>query len=126
MGVPVGGVAESVLIGNVEIQMQLNEDGSLRARVFNRENDINYIGEGIGYTQGIGLTYNVDFDTFKELIQKVFTKKNQEQKKSQNSNEFPDSDLPPDFLNFINERKNKKSETSKEHIEEKEKVPEMD
>src|SRR5690606_199030 len=52
VGVPVGGVAESVLIGNVEIQMQLNEDGSLRARVFNRENDINYIGEGIGYTQG--------------------------------------------------------------------------
>jgi hypothetical protein len=34
--------------------------------------------------------------------------------------------LPPDFLNFINERKNKKSETSKEPIEEKEKVPEMD
>jgi hypothetical protein len=126
VGVPVGGVAESVLIGNVEIQMQLNEDGSLRARVFNRENDINYIGEGIGYTQGIGLTYNVDFDNFKEFIQKVFTKKNQEQKQSQNSNEFPDSDLPPDFLNFINERKNKKSETSKEPIEEKEKVPEMD
>lgn len=126
VGVPVGGVAESVLIGNVEIQMQLNEDGSLRARVFNRENDINYIGEGIGYTQGIGLTYNVDFDTFKELIQKIFTKKKEDKNKSNNTDDFPDSDLSPDFINFINERKNKKSEPSKEPEEEKEKVPEMD
>lgn len=126
VGVPVGGVAESVLIGNVEIQMQLNEDGSLRARVFNRENDINYIGEGIGYTQGIGLTYNVDFDDFKEFIQKVFTKKKQEQNKSNNSNEFPDSDLPPDFLNFINDRKNRKSDTPKEPTEKPLEVPEMD
>jgi hypothetical protein len=30
--------------------------------LFNRENDINYIGQGIGYTQGIGVTYEVDFD----------------------------------------------------------------
>ena len=126
VGVPVGGVSESVLIGNVEIQMQLNEDGSLRARVFNRENDINYIGEGIGYTQGIGLTYNVDFDTFKELIQKVFVKKKQESNNSNDSNEFPDSDLSPDFLNFINDRKNKKTDTPKEPTEKPLEVPEIE
>ena len=69
VGVPVGGVTESVLVGDVEVQLQLNEDGSLRARVFNRENDINYnIGEGIGYTQGLGLSYSLDFDTFGEMF----------------------------------------------------------
>ncbi len=47
----------------------------LNAHVFNRENDINYVGEGIGYTQGLGITYNVEFDTFKEMMQKIFNSK---------------------------------------------------
>jgi len=71
VGVPVGGVTESVIVGDVEIQFLLNEDGTLRAKVFNRENNIQFIGEEIGFTQGIGLTYSVDFDTFKELIRKI-------------------------------------------------------
>jgi hypothetical protein len=71
VGVPVGGMTESVIVGDVEIQFLLNEDGSLRAKVFNRENNIQFIGEEIGFTQGIGLTYSVDFDTFRELIRKI-------------------------------------------------------
>ena len=123
VGVPVGGVTESVIVGNVEILMQLNEDGTLNARVFNRENDINYIVEGIGYTQGIGLTYNVEFDTFKEMIRKIFTRKKVQSKKSNQNDEIPDSDLPPEFLEYINERKSKKSESPKE---EPLKVPEIE
>ena len=34
-----------------------------------------------GYTQGLGLSYQVDFDTFKELKQKVFRKKDAKTKK---------------------------------------------
>jgi hypothetical protein len=123
VGVPVGGVTESVIVGNVEILMQLNEDGTLNARVFNRENDINYIVEGIGYTQGIGLTYNVEFDTFKEMIRKIFTRKKVQSKKSNQNDEIPDSDLPPEFLEYINGRKSKKSESPKE---EPLKVPEIE
>ncbi len=124
VGVPVGGVSESVIVGNVEIQMQLNEDGSLTAHVFNRENNINYIGEGIGYTQGLGLTYNVEFNTFKEMIRKIFTKKNLAKKASNSSNEIPDSeDIPTEFLDYINERKDKKLEGAKEIIN---KVPEIE
>ena len=74
VGVPVGGVTESVIVGDVEIQFLLNEDGTLRAKIFNRENNIQFIGEEIGFTQGIGLTYSVDFDTFKELIRKIMNK----------------------------------------------------
>ena len=123
VGVPVGGVTESVIVGNVEILMQLNDDGTLNAHVFNRENDINYIGEGIGYTQGLGLTYNVEFDTFKEMIRKIFTRKKQTSDSSNQNNESPDSDLPPEYLEYINDRKPKKAETPKT---EPLKVPEIE
>jgi hypothetical protein len=33
---------------------------------------IYYIGQGIGYTQGVGMSYEVDFDTFAELVNKIF------------------------------------------------------
>ncbi|AWM15361.1 DUF490 domain-containing protein [Flavobacterium sediminis] len=124
LGVPVGGVTESVLVGNVEAQMQLSKDGSFKARVFNKENDINYIGEGIGYTQGIGLTYSVDFDNFRELIKKIFKAKKEEESSSDSSNDLPDSDLPPDFLNFVNDRKQRKSDSK--DSDDVQKVPEIE
>jgi hypothetical protein len=72
VGVPFGGVNQSAVVGDVEILYRVNEDGTVNLRFFNRENDINYIGEGIGYTQGVGISYEVDFDTFKELANKFF------------------------------------------------------
>ena len=92
VGVPVGGVNQSTIVGNVEILYRVNEDGSLNLRVFNRENDINYIGQGIGYTQGLGVNYNVDFDTFSELLNKIFKKA--KLKRLRNQNEILDSDIP--------------------------------
>ena len=53
----------------------MNEEGSLRAKVFNKENEFRYIGDELGYTQGVGLSYDVDFNTFKELIQKITSQK---------------------------------------------------
>lgn len=75
VGVPVGGVSESVIAGDVQIDFLLNEEGTLTAKVFNRENSIRNFGEEIGYTQGLGIAYSVDFDTFGELLQKIFKKK---------------------------------------------------
>ena len=42
--------------------------------MFNRENEFRYLGDEFGYTQGMGMSYQVDFNTFKELIQKVKNK----------------------------------------------------
>lgn len=75
VGVPFGGVSQTAVVGNVEILYRVNEDGTVNLRFFNRENDISYIGEGIGYTQGLGISYEVDFDTFKELVNKIFKNK---------------------------------------------------
>lgn len=78
VGVPTGGISESVIVGDVEVDFLLNEDGTLRAKVFNRQTDIQFIGETEGYTQGVGLSYAVDFGTFKELLRKIFKGKTQE------------------------------------------------
>ncbi len=76
VGVPVGGVSETVVAGDVEVQVLLNEEGTLSAKIFNRENQIQqFLAERQGYTQGVGLSYQVDFNSFKELMQKVFKKK---------------------------------------------------
>ncbi|WP_255512735.1 translocation/assembly module TamB domain-containing protein [Flavobacterium sp. GT3R68] len=109
LGVPVGGVNESAIVGDVEVQYRVNEDGTLNLRMFNRENDINYFGQGIiGYTQGVGVTYEVDFDTFKELVNKIF--KNKLDKESKPTTVDPDSDLPPqpDYINFQKGEKKEK------------------
>ena len=41
-------------------------------KIFNRENTIRNFGEQIGYTQGVGVSYNVEFTDFKKLIKKLF------------------------------------------------------
>ena len=111
VGVPVGGINESAIVGDVEVQYRVNEDGTMNLRFFNRENDINYLGEGIAYTQGLGITYQVDFDTFQSLVNKIFNKKKTEQKKGTEA--VPDSDIiVPDGMNFQKIKK-KKSEQPK-------------
>ena len=76
IGVPIGGIEETLIIGDVQLDFILNSDGSLKAKVFNRENEFRYIGEELGYTQGIGLSYQVDFQTFRDLISKILQKNN--------------------------------------------------
>ncbi|WP_245234892.1 translocation/assembly module TamB domain-containing protein [Tamlana crocina] len=99
VGVPVGGATETVVAGDVEIDFLLNEEGTLTAKVFNRENSIRNFGEAIGYTQGVGLSYNVDFDTFKELLQKLFANsKEEEDEVFEEQPEKEETTALPDFI----------------------------
>ncbi|MCA0348011.1 MAG: translocation/assembly module TamB [Bacteroidetes bacterium] len=109
VGVPVGGVNESAVVGNVELQYRVNDDGTLNLRVFNRENDVTYIGQGVGYTQGLGLSYEVDFDTFRELITKIFNNKKLLQIIPSKS-EVGDDSVLPDHYQFTNDPKHPKKE----------------
>ncbi len=103
VGVPIGGVSETVIAGDVQIDFLLNDEGTLTAKMFNRENSIRNFGEEIGYTQGLGLSYNVDFDTFKELLQKIFKGRTDintpEQNPPDNDQVKQDSPLP-EFVSF--------------------------
>ena len=71
-GVPVGSEDETVIIGDVKIEFLLNNTGDFKARIFNRENEFQYFGDELGYTQGIGFTYQVTFNSLKNLIDKIF------------------------------------------------------
>jgi len=77
IGVPVSGTEENVILGNVQIEFLLNDAGNLKARIFNKENEYQFFGDEIGYTQGFGISYDVEFDSFSELISKI-RKKNKE------------------------------------------------
>ncbi|WP_121330083.1 MULTISPECIES: translocation/assembly module TamB domain-containing protein [unclassified Flavobacterium] len=117
VGVPVGGVNESAIVGDIEILYRVNEDGSMNLRLFNKENDINYVGQGIGYTQGVGISYEVDFDTFSELVNKIFKDHKLERAIKSSNDDLQDSYLNPDFVKFSNKKdaeKNKKEKDKKD------------
>ena len=98
VGVPVGGVSETTVAGDFEVEVLLNEDRTLSLKFFNRENSIQNFGEQIGYTQGVGLSYNIEFDNLKELFEELFKNKNKITKAESLSNETR-TDLP-NYINF--------------------------
>lgn len=75
VGVPVNGVTENTLAGDFQVQVLLNEEGSLRWNIFNRETQVQFIGENQGFEQGTGLSYSVDFDDFAEFRRLLFGRK---------------------------------------------------
>lgn len=117
VGVPVGGVNESAIVGDIEILYRVNEDGSMNLRLFNKENDINYIGQGVGYTQGVGISYEVDFDTFSELVNKLFKNHKLEKALKNTSDDLQDS-LNPDFINFQSKKDSEKNKNKSDKKEE--------
>ena len=107
VGVPFGSTQQTSITGDVQVDWLLNEDGTLRAKVFNRENTIRNFGEEIGYTQGIGLSYNVEFDTFKELLQIIFSGKNRTDKNSKKESKKDSSNddaMLPSYITMKEEK----------------------
>ena len=96
VGVPIGGVNKTTVAGDFEVEVLLNEDRTLSLKFFNRENSIQNFGEQIGYTQGIGVSYNIEFDNLRELFQELF-KNNQ--KKTEDLTKSPNSGLP-NYVDF--------------------------
>ena len=101
IGVPVGGVEETLIVGDLQIDFILNEEGTLKAKVFNKENEFRYIGDELGYTQGVGLSYRVDFETFRELITKITNGSQMNQASQDDSLVSEPSDSG---INFINKK----------------------
>jgi len=110
-------------VGDIEILYRVNEDGSMNLRLFNKENDINYVGQGIGYTQGVGISYEVDFDTFSELVNKIFKNHKLEKSLKTSPDDLPDSYVNPDYMNFSSSKeKEKDKKKSNKKDEEKPKT----
>lgn len=75
VAVPVGGANDSAVAGDIQVQWLVNDDGSLRMNFFNRQADLQFIGEDQIFEQGAGASYTVDFETFQELVLKLFGKR---------------------------------------------------
>jgi len=84
--VDVGGyqsqTSTSNIVGDFNVEVKLNESGKLRVKAFNRAND-KLIYEQAPYTQGIGLFYREEFDSFGQLMgrywDKLFGKKEEDE-----------------------------------------------
>lgn len=61
----------SNLIGDIEVQLKVNKSGSFRVKGFTRAND-DMQAEFGPYTNGVGLFYTQDFNTFGELFTKLW------------------------------------------------------
>ncbi len=75
MGIPVGTGSDNSVVGEVKVEFLMNEEGSFRTTIFNRQNEIQYSDEEEGYTQGVGMSYQIDFDRLSEVWAKFRKKK---------------------------------------------------
>lgn len=81
VGVPVGSNTNSNVIGEVEVKVPLNDAETFQAKVYNRQNEIQFdVAEGEGYTQGVGISYRFDFNNSGEFMEKLGLKKTAEEK----------------------------------------------
>ncbi|MFL2623042.1 MAG: hypothetical protein ACJ0P6_00865 [Flavobacteriaceae bacterium] len=67
-------------------------------KFFNRENSIQNFGEQIGYTQGLGLSYNIEFDNLRELFNELFLDKDEKIIDEFNKNKIDDQ--LPNYIEF--------------------------
>ncbi|WGH76555.1 translocation/assembly module TamB domain-containing protein [Tenacibaculum tangerinum] len=80
VGVPVGTNTQTSVVGEVKVEVLLNEEGNLRGTVFNRQNEVQYSTEEEGYTQGVGISYQVNFNNLRDLGKKLGLYKNKKEK----------------------------------------------
>lgn len=63
------------IVGDINIDYKLTEDGKLRAKAFNKANEGDILNNQKGpYTQGVGIVYREEFETLGELYKRFFGK----------------------------------------------------
>ncbi|WP_430816291.1 translocation/assembly module TamB domain-containing protein [Carboxylicivirga sp. RSCT41] len=81
----------SNLIGDFDVEVKLNNSGSIRAKAYTRtNNDLVYSTNTSPTTQGVGVSFKEEFDTLEELMHKYWLKisgKNKDEEKKSSSEE---------------------------------------
>jgi len=70
----------SNIVGDFNIDVKLNKSGKLRLKAFNESND-KLLYEDSPYTQGVGVFYREEFNSFSELMKKIWLKISGKKKK---------------------------------------------
>ncbi len=71
----------SNIVGDVNVEYKITQDGRFKIRAFNRTNDIDLINNEAPYTQGLGVFYKTEFNKFSDFF-KFVRKKLKKKKKS--------------------------------------------
>jgi hypothetical protein len=59
----------SQLVGDVDVEVKITPDGQLRVKAFNRSNsNLDFLSSYAAYTQGVGVFYRKEFDSFGDLF----------------------------------------------------------
>lgn len=84
------------IVGEVNIEYKLTDDGKVKIKTFNRANDNNQVNLSPGpYTQGVGVFYREEFDSFAELF-KRYLNIFKHAKKEQNPEVVPEKTVTVD------------------------------
>lgn len=94
VNVPTGSQSNSNIAGTVSAELPLNKPETLFLRVFNRQNEIQYSDEEEGYTQGVGLLWQYEFD--KIDLKKKKDKRKKRDEKEKDSVQSKEAVLPKD------------------------------
>lgn len=62
--------SSSNIVGDVNIEYKITSDGRFRVRAFNQSNDINALTDNAPFTQGVGLSYQKEFNKLGDLFRK--------------------------------------------------------
>ncbi len=77
-------------IGDFDIEYLLNRSGSLRLKAYNRYNDQNYYFKSALTTQGVGIMFKRDFDSFFSFMRPLLR-----HKKAENDTPTPTDSVKP-------------------------------
>ncbi|MCW3083014.1 MAG: hypothetical protein JWP12_380 [Bacteroidetes bacterium] len=82
------------IVGDVNVDYKITDDGKLRIKAFNKSNDNNRIYSSGPYTQGVGVFYREEFDTIGELYARYLgnLRDRKARKKQVDDNAEPPSD----------------------------------
>jgi hypothetical protein len=62
--------SSSDIVGDVDIEYKITSDGRFRVRAFNKSNDINALTQNARFTQGVGLSYQKEFNKLGDLFRR--------------------------------------------------------
>jgi hypothetical protein len=69
------------IMGDFNIEYKVTDDGRLKAKMFQKSNDFNMVNAiNSPYTQGLGLSFQQDFETVNGLMRKIFGTKTRNRK----------------------------------------------
>lgn len=57
----------SNIVGDVNIEYKITPEGKFRIKAFNRSNHVDVVTNNAPYTQGVGIFYRREFDSFRDL-----------------------------------------------------------